>query len=441
MIRFLRYISLRFWLVCLTALPICFWWLSVFDQWLPGIPVPVIFLIVFSSSGIFLGLVMDFLGSARIRGLIREGELWEQAGIPVRAEQKYLKAIGIFDSAWISPWGGRREGPRLRDVAARFYLAAGGSHPGFKLAAEKKMLSDPGDETLALLWLRQAGRDNQANECNPSLLTALSDAHYRNPEVVRYLVPQFLNSARTDFSARRIYRYYQAEAANALPADDILLSRINSLVGGSKDFDEMNGESRLTLADLRNGAGHSSVETDKSPGIVPPGMGRQGHHPVRAILTSIGPLARCAAGVPLKVFLSGRALGAAVPGLLRKKSVLRLMKILFFGGLGLWLLFFAWNTLSHISKPTPEPARRIEIQIQKPFTIQVAAYLKPSHADQYVATLKKNGITAKVKKTGAGGKTWYLVRVSEFADKKSAADYGNRLKSKNIIDDFFVSNK
>ena len=91
---------------------------------------------------------------------------------------------------------------------------------------------------------------------------------------------------------------------------------------------------------------------------------------------------------------------------------------------------------------TPEqPSTKIDVRINKPFTIQVAAYLKQSHADRYLAALAEKGITATVKKTGGGGKTWYLVRISEFSDKKSAADYGTRLKAEKIIDDFFVSNK
>jgi nicotinamide riboside kinase len=40
-----------------------------------------------------------------------------------------------------------------------------------------------------------------------------------------------------------------------------------------------------------------------------------------------------------------------------------------------------------------------------------------------------------------GGKTWFVVRVSEFADKKSADTYGRHLKQQKIIDDFFVTNK
>jgi len=55
-------------------------------------------------------------------------------------------------------------------------------------------------------------------------------------------------------------------------------------------------------------------------------------------------------------------------------------------------------------------------------------------------SLKKKGIEASVKKVAGGGKTWFVVRVSSFVDKKSATTYGQKLKQQKIIDDFFVNN-
>lgn len=83
----------------------------------------------------------------------------------------------------------------------------------------------------------------------------------------------------------------------------------------------------------------------------------------------------------------------------------------------------------------------IEIQFPKPFTIQVAAYLKQVHADRYAAILKQKGIVPIITKVKGGGKIWYVVRISEFADKATAAAFGKKLKAEKIIDDFFVSNK
>jgi len=44
------------------------------------------------------------------------------------------------------------------------------------------------------------------------------------------------------------------------------------------------------------------------------------------------------------------------------------------------------------------------------------------------------------KKATGTKKTWYQVRVSHFPDKVSAKAYGESLKAKGIIDDFYIAN-
>ncbi len=103
------------------------------------------------------------------------------------------------------------------------------------------------------------------------------------------------------------------------------------------------------------------------------------------------------------------------------------------------------NTVGHLfvteKIPTagekPEPPAET---IADPFTLQVAAYLKSEYARQYVAQLKKQGLDAYWMEAVRGQKRWYQVRVSHFADKKSARDYAEKLKSKGIIADYYVAN-
>ncbi|WDP92107.1 MAG: SPOR domain-containing protein [Desulfobacter sp.] len=435
MIRILRYISFRFWMVCLAGLPLSFWILPKASAWLPGVPALGVTAVILVLTGLVLGLILDLLGARRIRSLVREGELWERAGMPGRAEKKYLRAMGIFDSAWISPWAARRTGPQLRSAAARFCLTAGICHPGFEHAAILHLLAHPGDETLALLWLGRADLENRREGPVQSVLTALADAHYANPVVRRRLIPKFLMAGRSDFSAQRLYRQFQAGVkAEATPDDMRIAAGIAALVGGDDVAGEINGTRGRgnglgrTLGDLRNGAGH--IPVDRAAGLETTG-GKRRQKSLLETGSAVG-----------SVFGRGiKSLSAGILGLVRNKQVQQMIKLGGVGVIGVWLFIFAWTTLSHMVQSAPEPTRRIEIKIRKPYTIQVAAYLKPAHADRYVAQLEKKGIRATVKKTGAGGKTWYLVRVSEFTDKKAAADYGNRLKSQKIIEDFFVSNK
>ncbi|MBF0204275.1 MAG: SPOR domain-containing protein, partial [Desulfamplus sp.] len=129
------------------------------------------------------------------------------------------------------------------------------------------------------------------------------------------------------------------------------------------------------------------------------------------------------------------------------KNLKRLIVIILAIGI---VIIFA-NTLSHMfHTPIPPPPSTskaviedVEVQVipMKKFTIQIAAYLVKSHAEQYLKKLEKKGISGgKITSAEGGGKTWYLIRVGEYETKDDATAYGNSLKSQGIVKDFFVDN-
>ena len=91
-------------------------------------------------------------------------------------------------------------------------------------------------------------------------------------------------------------------------------------------------------------------------------------------------------------------------------------------------------------KPVSEEKELAEVIITDPFTIQVAAYLRPEDAQIYLKRLKEQGLDAYLTKRQGTKKTYYQVRVSHFKDKESAKAYGTSLKTQGLIDDFFVAN-
>jgi hypothetical protein len=112
-------------------------------------------------------------------------------------------------------------------------------------------------------------------------------------------------------------------------------------------------------------------------------------------------------------------------------------------GLALVIGALAINTVRHLAvKEAPaEKAAGTPVKIiSDPFTLQVAAYLKPESARNYVQQLKKRGVDAYWSEAVRGDKKWYQVRVSHFASKQAAMDYGQRLKTEGIIDDYYVAN-
>ena len=116
-------------------------------------------------------------------------------------------------------------------------------------------------------------------------------------------------------------------------------------------------------------------------------------------------------------------------------------------GLGVLATVFLINTVGYLTpSPVPEPAPQaiaptpvVTPPPPMPYTLQVAAYLKPEHAERYLASLKKQAIDAYVIKAHGDDKIWYQVRIDHFPDKDTARAYGSRLKEKGIIDDFYVA--
>jgi hypothetical protein len=101
------------------------------------------------------------------------------------------------------------------------------------------------------------------------------------------------------------------------------------------------------------------------------------------------------------------------------------------------------NTASHlikVEKPVAQKVEKAPEVITDPFTLQVAAYLKPAYARKYVEQLKEQGLDAYWREAISANKKWYQVRISHFADKKSARDFGESLKTRGIIDDYYVAN-
>ena len=112
-------------------------------------------------------------------------------------------------------------------------------------------------------------------------------------------------------------------------------------------------------------------------------------------------------------------------------------------GLALGIGALVMNTVRHLAvqEASTEKAAASPVNVTTdPFTLQVAAYLKPEYARAYIRQLKKRGVDAYWSEAVRGDKKWYQVRVSHFATKQAAREYGQRLKAEGIIDDYYVAN-
>jgi hypothetical protein len=100
-----------------------------------------------------------------------------------------------------------------------------------------------------------------------------------------------------------------------------------------------------------------------------------------------------------------------------------------------------WRSLNRPPAIVAEPAiPNAPPAVVDPFTIQVAAYLRAEDAIRFTERLRKKDLDAfYAVATSAKGK-WYQVKVSHFATRSQAREFGEQLKAKGLIDDFYVAN-
>ena len=449
MIRLLRHSALRLWLLLLWGIPAGFWLLPRIMVWLPDLSAGVAMALFLFAGGCLQGGVLDLIGRQRIHSLIREGELWEQAGIRPRAEERYLRAVRVFDSILVSPWFSRGVSGHLTRVMAGFYLSGRVRYPGFRQAAARYLLDRPGDEALAQLWVERALVDDAARERGSRasfVLTALADAHHDNPKLAFSLAVLFLDQERTDFPARRLYRSVLKLLAGDSPERESFprayrekLDMVLPPLGWPEEMSDPGADPE----EVEESMG-SQME---SPEIYAPGrefLKREDRSLGRGIIVFPVRGIKTTGAFALSLARKFTGAGAKLAGLagLKSEKVRQYGKLTLICVLGLCLGIFLWSAVAHMLKSTStEPVvHPVGETSSGPYTIQVAAYLKAPHADRYLGELKDKGLQAYIKKTRGGGKTWYLIRVSHFKTKQEAAAYGRKLKSQGKIEDFFVSN-
>jgi len=469
MVRIIRHISVRFWLTTLMVLPSGFILFPRLSRWLLDMPASVFIALMYLFCGLGLGLFMDIVGLWRIRGLIRDAQLWERSGITTRAEKNFIRAVRIYDSAWISPLAVRRARPMLISSLARFYLASGSRRREIQGAASAWLAQNPTDESLARFWLERIQDQDMSGTYPQSILTALADSWYADPEICRTLVDVFLDQGRMDFSARRLYRCFlemidmtggdkdtsQQDKARIEMIRDMMSERLNTpepemtesemTPPGSGTLGDERGDLTTFIPKDQGGDGLLTSLGDQAFGDGPAGWrpeddiyaGQQTSGQMSALMSGIG--RKVTGGSFFVANRTGKAKYAVLNLIQAREKWWGWVRGIIIACLGVWLIFSVWGTFSHMFKTAEQPARQIKVVIPKPFTIQVAAYHKKAHADDYIATLAQKGVETTMKVTDGGGKTWYLVRVSEFTDQKSAQIYGNRLKADHIIDEFFVT--
>jgi hypothetical protein len=480
MLSFLKHISVRIWLTVLLGGIVCLWVLPSFQtqislQW---VLLPVV--LIFVAAFLLIGWASNRLGLGSVERLIHEAGIFERDGMVVEAEKCFRRAMAVFDSFLISPLAKKQKTDALTARVARFYLARARKTYDAEIFLVAYLQSNPQDEEVAENWIQQVESRGGLREEHQDLAYRIGNAHPENLTIQSVLARFYLTLERTDFPAQQTYRRV-LNADQQLPVD--FLKDLAELFLREKRADEWALAIYLKAIEQSDNRSEilrgiaacvrwiSLTERNKpllkqayaqldgfdpaeikqmSTGFGPPGPLPEQQAAQRPIQKRTSFFKTTAAVLQtfyedvtaLPVWIS-RQIHVAGRWALQSRKSKKVLTGILMAGLSVAVVVLLINTVRHLVKTETPVTQKIEKApetITDPFTLQVAAYLKPDYARTYVEKLKKQGFDAYWREAISAKKKWYQVRVSHFPDKKSARDFGESLKAKGIIDDYYVAN-
>ena len=480
MLSFMKHIAVRIWLTVLLGGVACLWVLPSFQsriglQWV-SLPVALILVTAF----LLIGWVSTRWGLGSVERLIHEAGVFERDGMVSQAENRFRRALAVFDSFLISPLVKKQKSGALTGRVARFYLARARKTYDSEIFLVSYLQSNPQDEEVAENWIQQVESRGGLREEHQDLAYLIGSAQPKNRTIQSALARFYLTLERTDFPALQTYRRVLT-ADQQLPVDflknlaDLFLRERRAdewaLAIYLKTIEESDHRPEIlrgiaacvrwislterTKPQLKKAYtyldGIDPAEIKKmGAGFKPPVPLADQHAVQRSIQKRVSFLQTT--GAVLQTFYEDitampvwiyRQIRFAVKWTLQSKKSRQVFTGVLLTSLTAAVVVLVINTVGHLVKTETPVAQKIEKAPEKitdPFTLQVAAYLKPAYAEKFVENLKKQGLDAYWREAISANKKWYQVRVSHFPDKKSARDFGESLKAKGIIDDYYVAN-
>ncbi len=474
MIPFLKNFAFRVWIAGLLAFLASLWLLAqTGDTASLGIPL-LIFGILYTVAFAGCGWLTDQIVRIQLAPLLHEAGILERGGMGSEAEQAFEKALALLDSFLVSPRRRRRYLRALGERMARFYAAqAEKSDRAFKWIT-RYLRTHPEDAAIAEVWLQDMEGLASWTKAQQDLAARIGEVRREDRQIQRILARIYVQAGRTDFAALQTYRRLMADvenvpgplvaalaqlfikegradewalqayvqAARRSPPPPDLLCGLAACLRWLQDAERNRGlidHARRVLGPI----GEGELERMSSGFLPPTGSYDTASEPTGSV-AMLRPGFEWMAG---QISAFGRRLAqagrTAVSGL-RSPHLRTPLKVSLIGGLVLSAIALIFNTAGHLVKP-PEPppssSQTVAVQIEPaPYTLQVAAYLKPEHADRFIKILKTRGQDAYRVEAQSQEKIWYQVRIGHFPTKAAARAHGQQLKTEAVIDDFYVAN-
>jgi tetratricopeptide (TPR) repeat protein len=476
MLSFFKHIAARLWLTVFLGGIASLWLLPSFQDQigLEWTPLPVV--LIMAAAFLLIGWVSNRWGLNTVQHLISEAGIFERDGMIAEAENRFQRALAVFDSFLISPVAKKQKAVPLRARIARFYLARASKSDDAEKFLVSYLYTNPQDEEVAESWIEHVENRGGLREEHQELAFLIGRAQPRNQTIQSILARYYLMLERTDVPALQTYRRalggdqeVAAEFIHDLAVLFLQEGRADewALEIYLKAFDKSDHRPAIlrgiaacvrwiSLSERNRPLlqrayalleGLDPAEIKKmSAGFNPP-IQPAGKPDGQRSFQKRASFFKTAVAVLQTFYEDVMAAPAWVIRVIRRawqsRRSRRVLAAVLLGGLAAGVIALVINTVTHLVKvemPVTEKVEKTPEVITDPFTLQVAAYLKPAYARKYVEQLKKQNLDAYWRETISGDKKWYQVRIAHFPDKKSARDFGESLKAKGIIDDYYVAN-
>ncbi|MGD8366608.1 MAG: SPOR domain-containing protein [Desulfobacterales bacterium] len=426
-----------------------------------------------------LGAAFNWLGIRSLDNQLNAAEDWERANGAAEAEASYRRAIAVFGSFLFSPRARRRTSSKLADRLARFYMTSSEQSTASEAFIASYLRLHPANEEIARIWLRQAGTRGWLERKDQELAARIGDALPDSSAIQELLARYCLLEERTDFSALEAYRRLMAAAGENAPVD--LVSRIANLFVEQGRADEWAlpvyvraleqaperqelaagiaaclkwiGETQINRGwidagrHLLQGAEASAVDRGigrfRIPELAARPAATDGLRPSsEGLVRRAGRLAATAhESASGALSAAGRLMADGLQWMKKTPAARRALRWAALSVAALAAILLVVNTAGYLMRPEkrPEP-KSPAAETAGRFTIQVAAYLKAEQAQRYAEELKRNGLEAYWTESSGDQKKWYQVRISRFEDKAAARAFGDEIKARGLIEDYYIAN-
>jgi hypothetical protein len=203
---FLKHIAARLWLTVLLGGAASLWALPSFQDQigLAWTLLPVMFIMVVAFF--LIGWISNRWGLSTVQHLIHEAGIFERDGMAAEAENRFQRALAVFDSFLISPAAKKQKAVPLRARIARFYLARASKSDAAERFLVSYLHTNPRDEEVAEGWIEHVDNRGGLREEHQELAYLIGHAQPQNKTIQAILARYYLMLERTDFPALQTYR-------------------------------------------------------------------------------------------------------------------------------------------------------------------------------------------------------------------------------------------